>query len=156
MAIHYANNATKRDNSVPSQKIIANENFGRVRVLYDKYDFSNGQLTSGDDLYMMKIPKGAKVLGGAFVAAQGSASAGKCTVGWLASSDAVESVDVDGLFAEKDFGNGDIVAGMLEETAAPAGLFKTFAAEVQAYCEISETSVAADEAIELLLYYAVD
>jgi len=156
VATIYANNATLRDNQTPSAKIESNQNFGRMRVVYDKYDFSNGQLTSGDDLLMSKIFKGAKVYGATMSATQGSATAGKVTVGWLASDDAVEAADADGLLAEKDFGNGDILAGMIEETAIPAGLFKEFAAEVNAYMEVTETSVGADNSLELAIFLAMD
>lgn len=156
MATIYANNATLRDNQTPTAKIESNQNFGRIRQSYDKYDFSNGQITSSDDLIMMKILKSAKVYGGHMWATQGSASAGKVTVGWLASDDAVESADANGLLDTQDFGNGDINQLMAEESAIPAGLGKEFAAEVSAYMEVTETSVAADNSLEFVLFYAMD
>lgn len=149
----YGVNATKRDVTVPSVKIPANESYGRVRFVYDEYtvDTADEFGTSGL-INCMKIPKGAKLVG-AQVVCPATGATGIFDIGWAADAAGVVTADADGIFAGIDPGAAAVNSNLL----AAAGAFKTFDAEVQV--QIDCTEVTADMGtltIKLGLFFVVD
>lgn len=138
----------------PPEMIPAKEQYGRVRHLYDSYTLATGDNFGTSGLInMMKIPKGARVIGGQFVSPD-LGTTGIVDIGWAASDDAVEAADADGLFVAVDIGG---VAGNSYMNGAVAGWQKTFAAEVQVQVDFTEASAGSgSRVIQLMLLICVD
>lgn len=137
MATVYGANATKRDNTVPSQKIPAGEVRGIKRIAYDSYAAA-GALTSGDIIKLMKIPAGARVLH-AEVVADDLGTTGTAKLGWAAGSSGAEAADDDGLVASIDLN----AAAARTAMALEAGKFKEFSEEVQVQLVLTANTTAA-------------
>jgi hypothetical protein len=149
----YGVNSTKRDVTVPAVKIAANEQYGRVRVLYDEYtvDAADEFGTSGL-INLMKIPKGAKLVG-AHVSCPATGTTGIFNIGWAASSVAGEDADADGIFSQIDPG----AAAVNSSTLDIAGFGKTFSQEVQVQADCTEaTDDMGEKTLKLALFIVVD
>lgn len=150
----YGVNATKRDVTRPAEKVPANEQYGRVRVLYDEYtvDTADEFGTSGL-IKMMKIPKGARLVG-ARVVCPATGATGIFDVGWAAGAKGVELADADGIFAAQDPGDAAVDAQM---AGTVAGFNKTFEEEVQVEVDFSEaTADMGTKTLKLMLFIVVD
>lgn len=146
-------NATKRAN-VPSDKLPAQENYGRVRHLYDEYtvDTADEFGTSGL-INAMKIPKGARIVE-AHVVCPATGATGIFDIGWAAGAGGLEAADADGLFVGIDPGAAAVDARI---AGTVAGWNKTFLEEVQV--QIDCTEVTADmgtKKIALSVFIVVD
>ena len=150
----YGANATKRENQEPTAKIPANENYGRVRVLYDSYtvDAADEFGTSGI-IKCMKIPKGARLLDAAVVCPAVGAN-GIFDIGWAAGATATEAAVGDGIFDGIDPGAAAVDARML---GTVGGWNKTFNEEVEVQIDCTEaTANMGTLTIKLMLFIAVD
>lgn len=150
----YGANATKQQNQEPVAKVAANEDYGRLRVMYDSYtvDSADEFGTSGL-INMMKIPKGAKLVY-ARTSMPASGATGIYEVGWAAGAGAVEAADPDGIFTSQDPGDAAVDAEM---PSTRPGYMKTFAEEVQVQVDFTEaTADSGGDTLELLLFIAVD
>ncbi len=137
--------------AVPGVKIAANEQYGRVRVLYDEYTLT-GDLSANDVINMMTIPAGAKVLNCLMETTDLDASGGTLDLGWVISSDAVEAADDDGFIAAADVTS----AGRFQPAAARPGNFKTFASPVQVQVKVNGDTDATSGTIKVAIYISVD
>lgn len=152
----YGANATKRDNSTPSAKIDNNQDKGRLRILYDSYTPS-AELTSGDKIRMMKIPKGAKVYEAILHSpVLGSGGNAQLSVGWEAHTTASgTTVDecTDCFFSDIE-GSSVIDVAMSDTQALPANA-STFGSETQVTIYVDETTDAAiGDEIKLWIWYS--
>ncbi len=137
MTAYYGVNATLRDQTVPSGKVGVGEERGRVRVAYDEWAVPGAVIAISSTVDLFEIPKGARVLN-AFCAAPDQGTTGTGKLGWLASDDAVEAADDDGLIAAIDFkANAACTQGAVLGSLA-AGLGKKFTAKVRAQLTITE------------------
>lgn len=146
MANIYGVNHTAQYVTVPSQKFSVGDFGGRVRAIIDQY-VPAGAISSGDKLYLGKIPKGAKVIGG-MLSHTDLGSTGTAKMGWGASAEldsagaAVEAADDDGLIASVDLNTAANVPFMWENVPS-AGMFKEFSAEVDIILELTASTTAA-------------
>lgn len=154
MADLYGVNHTKAFQSEPSTKVNANEMGGVKRHHYDSYTFS-AVLSIGDKIYLGKLPKGARVIGGRLQIPVDSGAIGIVKVGWDAGTNSGETADDDGFWtvAEGDFGAGAIDAVM---AATAAGFRKEFADEVNVVVECTEASTGDADTLELELEYVLN
>lgn len=149
----YGVNATKRDVTVPAVKIAANEQYGRVRVIYDEYTVdTDDEFGTSGLINMMKIPKGAKLVG-AHCSCPATGTTGIFDVGWAADAAGVVTADPNGIFAGLDPG----AAAVNTNTLDIAGFGKTFDAEVQVQVDWSEASDdMGTKTLKLALFIVVD
>jgi hypothetical protein len=154
MTDFYGVNYTKQFVNVPSEKIPGGEQSGRLRVAYDEYTFT-AIIDTTDALYMMKIPENAR-LHEAMLKSADLGTTGDLNVGWQAGASAAEAADADGLFAAVDVNAAANCYLMSQAAAAPAGLHKKFAEEVQAVIVPSEITTATSGSISLALWYAIN
>lgn len=154
MATLYGTNATNRDVTVPSVKIAAGDQYGRIHVSYDEYALVGAVLGASDVIYMAKIPAGARLHNAVF-SFPDMGTTGTCTVGWLASADAVESASASGLLGTVDLNTAAKAVTILQEAASP-GLFKSFASEVQVVINMSQATTATTGTLKLAIYYSID
>jgi hypothetical protein len=150
MATFYGVGATLRDNTIPARPINPPDGYARRMVMYDEYTLL-ADLAVNDIINFMKIPKGARVLGGAlkYGAGGGSAAVG---LGWAASSDAVEAASATGFLSAQSV----VSAGAVSLLGSAAGFLKSFAAEVQVQLKCSAvTSGATGIKFQLALDIAV-
>lgn len=153
MATLYGVNSTLRgdDGSEPTSKIDVTQNYGKVRCLYDTYELA-AVLASGDTINLMKIPKGARLLGAEF-SADDLGTAGTVTVGWAAGADGDEAADADGILGAQDASSAISRAQM---AFTDAGYNKQFSEEVQVQLACTVASELAAGTLALLLYIAVE
>ena len=152
MADLYGVNYTKQYVNIPAEKIPAGEQMGRVRVAYDTYTTAGA--IGSDIIYLMKIPKGARVLD-VRVKHGAHGNSGTLDIGWLASDDAVESEDTDGFFNELAV-NAAGSNGMEVSTVNPVGINKKFAAECQVTVRKGATNTGSASEIALAVFYVMD
>jgi hypothetical protein len=153
MATLYGVNATKRDVTVPAEKIDANAGNARLKVLHDKY-VASGALTSGDVIKFRKIPKGARVIE-AICKYSDLGTTGTGKLGWEAGATAAEAADDDGLMASLDFNAAADCILSSQNLAAPIAIGKEFSEEVQVSLTLTANTTAAGT-IEVLLLLAYD
>ena len=151
MSNFYGANATLRNN-VPSEKIKAQDDRGRLRVLNDSYSFS-AIIDTTDTLYMMKIPAGAKIYE-VEVNSDDLGTTGDVNIGWGASEDGSEVADPDGFFAALDVNAAPVARTKMANTVA--GFHKKFDAEVQVEIVPTEITTATSGTIELTIFYTLD
>lgn len=153
MAINYGENADKILVDVPSQKVDASDNGGRVRCIYDKFTLT-AALSAGDVVYMgSKIPAGARVVDAMLVYDQLDASGGDADLGWLASDDGAESASVNGLID-----GADVTSAGATRATNGAGIGKKFESAVQLVVE-AQAAGGWDQTsgdIQMFVYYTLD
>ena len=154
MTDFYGVNATKRDNSVPSQKIAPGEVNGRVRMAYDEYTFT-AVIETTDSLKMMEIPEGARVLE-VYIKSDDLGTAGDINVGWEAGATATEAADPDGFFAALDVNAAPIGVTMTATDGTVAGFMKKFEEKVRVVIVPTENTTATSGTIKLAVTYVVD
>jgi hypothetical protein len=154
MADVYGANATLRDNQEPTAKIDVNSNFGRMRVAYDSYTFSgDAGFTAGDKIFLMKLPKGARVYDVEMVCGILDTTAAAINVGWAASEVSGEVADEDGFLAAFD----TVAALDANLGGTLAGKFKEFSEEVQVEVTLTVAPDSEDtEVFQMAVYYVID
>lgn len=126
----YGVNETTAYQTIPNGKIPPGEQAGRQRVMYDKYVLAGSALETDDVILMGRIPKGARILD-CVVKSGDLGGTGTMDIGYAASADAVEAVDVDAFFNDLDLSGAAISCSMIGHAQTGVGLFKKFAAECQ-------------------------
>lgn len=154
MSDFYAENYTKTDINVPSEKIDNGEAGGLLRVAYDKYTFS-AIIQTTDTLYMMKVPAGARVVD-MVVKCSDLGTVGALNIGWQAGASGAVAADATGFFAALDVNAAAVSTRMTDITAVSTGLFKEFSEEVQVVVVPSADTDAVAGDIELILEYVID
>jgi hypothetical protein len=149
MATFYGVNATKRDNSVPSKKIDAQDAGGRLRVAYDEITLA-GAVTTSDVIKMMKLPSGARILD-AILSSADLGTTGALNVGWEANG--VDSAVAAGLFSAVDVNTAAI--SVRQSSTYSTNQFKKLGAETQISIVPSANTTAGGK-ISLAVFYALD
>ena len=133
--------------AVPTVKAPPGEQHGKVHGIYDSYTWTtnsviNDVVTLGAD----KIPAGARIVGATVSCTDDNGSAGKYSLGWGASDDAVESAAVAGFildFAPQSTG-GNVASscggGPATTAIATSGIHKTFASACDLKLKCTEAS----------------
>lgn len=131
--------------------------FGRLRCLYDQYDLGDDAalLATADTLYMAKIPNGMRVIE-CWLKFGDLGTTGQIDVGWAASSDAVEAADATGFFSNINVESAADVLLSSQDDAAPVGIMKKFAAEVNVVIAIDTATTAVDGNIDLAIMGIID
>lgn len=150
MATVYGVNNTKKFISVPSEKVPAKEESGKIRVAYDSFVFTANIFAATDFINLMVLPKGAKIVD-AIVKAPSLGTTGIFDLGWLANG--VDAADADGLVSAADAG-GQAVA---KHISTEAGLFLELGAETQIVLDCTEaTDAAIGKKIEVAVFYVLE
>ena len=150
----YGVNATKRA-AVPAQKVPTSDERGKMRILYDEFTSAVAVIANAEEILMMKIPKDARLVE-ALIYADDHGTTGTFTVGWKASTDALEAADANGIFDTVDCKTA-AVSELMSADEAHAGILKKFAAEVQAYILMTEaTDVSTAKSFKLALTIVQD
>ena len=149
MSTLYGVNHTLKYINVPSEKVQAKDENGKVRVAYDKYVFS-AEAAVTDVIKLMKLPKGAKIVD-AVVKAPSLGATGIFDLGYEANG--VDAADTDGFVLSADFGGAAAVKKMSTE----AGMFKELGAESQVILTCTELTAAANtKTIEVAVFYVLE
>lgn len=152
--VHGAN-ATLRDQTLPSVKLASQQNYGKLRVLYDSYTVDAADEFGTDGLVnLMKVPRGARVID-MHVVMPASGATGIFDLGWAAGSGSgdTEAADANG-FGAHDPGNAALDARM---DGTEPGYQKTFTQEVQIQADWTEISAdAGGDKLEVTLVIAVE
>jgi hypothetical protein len=149
----YGVNNTKREQTVPPVMVAANEQYGRLRVLYDEYTVgASDEFGTSGLIKCFKIPKGAKVYG-AHVVCPATGATGIFDIGWAAGATATEAADANGIFAGIDPG----AAAVNTNNPESAVMFKTFSEEVEVQIDCTEVTAAmAGLTIKLAVFFSID
>lgn len=164
MAIKYGTNATLRlayespnsssAGTIPSL-VEQGDYHSKLRCSYDEYTLT-ADLAANDIIYLMKLPKGARVINLMIDSSDLDAqSAGALTVGWLGNG--VDSVSANGFMTSIDVHT----AGKAQDLGAllfsnQAGKFKRFGAETQVTVTISGETDATTGVIKVAILYVLD
>jgi len=155
MTAYYGTNATLRDQTVPSGKCGVGEVNGRLRIAYDEWAVPAAVIAINSTVDLFEIPKDARVLECVMTYPdQGTTGTGK--LGWLASDDAVEAADDNGLLLSIDFKTAADSVSAVNASTPPAGLGKKFAAKVRAQLLIDEAFDAGTGTIKCWVMYILD
>jgi hypothetical protein len=152
MATLYGENASKRLELEPSEKVKVKEEHGRRRVSYDMATVPNGS-NIADECILAKIPLGAKVYD-VRVVTTASGSAGNIKLGWTASADGTEAKDDDGFLDGTVALDDD--TGSMWQSPALAGFLKEFDAEVSVLATIDGAAATADAVVHVMVEYVID
>lgn len=148
-------NYAKKNVTLPTVKIPANEERGVVRHLYDEYtiDTADEFGTSGI-INMMTIPKGARIVD-AQVVCPAVGTTGIFDVGWAASAESgAEVADPNGIFDQQDPGAAAVDANM---AGTVAGWQKTFTEAVVVQVDWTEASQdGGTKTIKVSIFYVLD
>lgn len=149
MATKYGVNHTLKYINVPSEKVPAKEETGKVRLAYDSFVF-DAELAVNDVIKLMKLPKGAKVVD-AIVKAPSLGATGIFDLGYEANG--VDVADPNGFVSAADFGGAAAAKRMELED----GVFKEMGAESQVILTCTElTAAAATKKIEVAVFYVLE
>ena len=152
----YGENYTLAHVDVPASNISVKDAKGKIRVLHDKYTFVADVIAINTEIYMGKIPKGAKIYD-VLVWCGDLGTTGLLHVGWGAGADAVEAADADGFFASLDVKAAARLGVAMSITAKLAGQFKEFSEEVDLIVKLAEAADSADtEVLEVVVLYTLD
>ena len=152
MATVYGVNYTSAYVTNPSEKIPANQHSGKSRWAYDKYVFAANVMAVNDLIYLMKLPKGAKIIN-AIVKAPSLGTTGIFDLGILTNG--VEAADQDFFVASADAGGQAVQKTAYASLAA--GVFVQLSAETQVLLKCTEaTDVANGLTIEVAIEYSVE
>jgi len=120
MANFYSSGYQKAYIDVPSQKINPGEQSGDSKVMYAEIT-GTAEFTTNDTIYLGKLPKGARVLGGRIICPATGAT-GIFNIGYQANG--VDSADLDAYVVGADPG-----AAAVSAIITGAGLGKKLGAE---------------------------
>lgn len=147
MANKYSSNYQAAYVDVPASKIPPGEQSGDVKTMYAEY-VADGELAVADVLYLGKLPKGARVVGGRIIC-PASGITGIFDVGYLANG--VDAADADAFVVAADPGAAAVSADI-----AGAGLGKKFEAETTVVLDPSEVTAALNGlTIKFWLHYVI-
>ena len=146
----YGVNYTKAYVNKPSEKAGKGEYNGHVKILFDEYVVpAANELATADFIYLGKLPKGARVIGGK-VKCEAAGATGIFQIGYEANG--VDAVDVDGFAAAVDPG----AAAVLQELDG-AAIGKKFLAETTVVLDVTEvTADAGGDTYQVWIQYIVD
>ena len=146
----YGSNYTKAYVNMPSEKAGKGEYNGHVKILFDEYVVPTAnELATADFIYLGKLPKGARVLGGK-VKTDAAGATGIFDIGYLANG--VDAADADAFAASVDPG----AAAVLQELNG-AAIGKKFEAETTVLIDVTEvTADAGGDRIQVWIEYVVD
>lgn len=136
MATLYGVNHTKKYIDNPAEKVIAKQELGKSRWVYDSVVLA-AELAVNDIVKLMKLPKGAKILN-AIVKSPSLGTTGILDLGIEANG--VEAADQDFFVASADAG-GQAVQKSAHASLA-AGTFAELSAETQVVLKCTEASDA--------------
>lgn len=158
MATKYGTYSSDRLEDVPSTKIPADVQHGRIRIAYDEYTFT-ADLAAADVIHMGLLPKGARVVGYWLKADDLDASGGTLDLGWAASSEtsggsAVEAADDDGFLSNVDVTSAITIGHQDQENMT--GLGKKFSAEVAIQVKIEGDTDVTSGTLKTCVFYVVD
>lgn len=154
MATFYGVNKTKIDINNPSDKVPAKEHSGKERFVYDEYVFLVNAFAANDEIEVMKLPKGAKIVN-AVVRSPSLGTTGIFDLG--IRSNGVEAADQDYLVASADAGGQAVCQEARTGTGAVAGLFATLSADTQVVLKCTEiTTAAIGLKIQVAVEYVVE
>lgn len=149
MSTFYGSNATLRDNSVPAQKIPAQDVCGRLRVAYDEIVLA-GAVTTSDVIKMMKLPNGARIID-AILSSTDLGSTGTLNVGWEANG--VDSAQASGIFSAVDVNTA--ATSVRSSSTQSSNQSKKFGAETQISIVPAANTTAAGT-VKLAVFYTLD
>ena len=141
MSDYYGVNYTKQYVNVPSEKIPKGEQYGRVHVAYDEYT-TVGVIETADNIAMMKIPAGARIIEAKMVHED------------LGGSGVLElgiTGDVDYLLAAVAV-NGVGVA----RSATEAGIMEKLTEEKQLYITCTNNTATSGKKVQVVVSYVID
>jgi hypothetical protein len=141
MADKYGVNYTKQYVNVPSEKIPAGEQYGRIHVAYDEFDCS-AAIATDDTIYLMKLPAGSRVID-AKITFTALSNSGVLLVGTAADPNAyLDAVAVN--------------AAGANQMDAEAGALVKNSAETQVLMTATTATSATSGTIRLAIFYVVD
>ena len=155
-----AANLTNKE-AEPSVKIASNQEYGKLRVLYDSYtvDSADEFGTSGL-IRMMTIPKGARLIE-AEVSMPASGATGIFNLGWAAADEedisgtTLEAADDNGIIALADPGGAALDRQKMLSTVP--GYMKRFDGAVEVQIDWTEASAdSGGDTVEVLLIISVE
>lgn len=150
MATLFGANYTKEFVNVPSEKILAKEKSGKIRMAYDSYTFV-ADAVSGATIKLMKLPAGAKLVD-ATVKVPSLGTTGIFTLGFEANG--VDLADLDSIVPSIDAGGQAVLA---KPTLASNAIFKEFSVETQVVLAQTEDTTAANGLkIEVAVFYTME
>ncbi len=138
--------------SVPPVKVPKGESYGIKRVIYDSFTITEDM--SGDTVLLgAMIPAGARIHQVTLYATDcGTVTA---DLGWNASADGVEAIDIDGFFDGVDVGAAEDCFLMTEVLGSRPGIFKQFASPVQTVL-LFNTTTGTSGTIKMAIEFVVD
>lgn len=140
MVAYYGENFTKT-RATPAQKVGVTDWGGRVRAVYDKYEFSGGNPADASTVSMAKVPLGARVVGGWFKNTA-IGTAGSFLVGKTGDTDALSgAIDVSAA-AQTDFTGTDVGEKLTAET--------------EYFVTMTSGGTATAGTLEMCVFYVVD
>lgn len=159
MAALYGVNATKFSQTNPAAFIQPGDQGGKVKCIYDTYELT-ADLAVNDTIDMgAPIPKGARVVDVHMV--WDALTAGNLDVGYAASAEvdaagtALEAAVADAFIDGEAVTNAGSTS-MQTDHSAEAGMYKEFAAAVQAQVKVETDTEATSGTIHLAIYYILD
>lgn len=150
MANKYSQEYKKAFVDRPYGAVEASKYNGRLRSIVATYDVV-GELATSDDIFLTKLPEGARVLDMRVVSPDWGTT-GACNIGWLANG--VDAADADGFFAALDCNTAAVDAKL---SGAIAGWNKKFAAPTDVVLKPTAVSTAMDgNQIVVHISYVID
>jgi len=147
--VNSLNNA--KISAIPSKKIEKGEFGGKVRSLFDSYVFPGAVFAANDEINLITLPKGARVVDAKIVSPSLGAT-GIFTLGHRANLEDAE--DDNALVISADAGGQAVSASM---AAASVANLKKFESETQLYLKCSEATAAANGLeIKVFVEYVLD
>ena len=122
MSSLYGVNYTKSEVNVPSEKLPIGDLGGRVRMSLDSHTFAANVFATTDELFMNRIPKGAKIID-VIVECEDLGTTGILNIGHDGGDNGNETADADAFFAAQDVKAAAIRAKLSSQVA---GSFKDF------------------------------
>jgi hypothetical protein len=155
MANFYGSNATNILNTNPTAKAGVGEQGGLMKIAYDSITFTT-DLTTSDTLYLMKLPKGARLLD-CVAKFSDLGSTGLFNIGWQAGATGAETANASGFFSSLDVKTAADVLSARDNAASPAFMHKQLLEEVQVVVVPSEsTNSATSGTFSLHVEYIID
>jgi hypothetical protein len=148
-------NNTLAFSDVPSQKIPAGEQAGRLRVAYDEYDLADSAaLDTTDVIKFMEIPAGARIHEVILVHPD-VGTTGDANLGWAASADGGETADPNGFLAAVDL-NAAAGSHLMSSQLGVPGKGKEFSEAVEVQLVPTEIFTAVVGIIKVTILYTLD
>lgn len=153
MTNYYGVNQTAAYQTSPPAKFGLGEMGGRLRVAFDSFAVT-AALTTSDTLYLMKIPKNARVMD-AVVSSADLGGTGTMNIGWQAGSTGAEAASATGFYSALDLSGQAVIASLIE-VASASGMHKRFSEEVQVVMVPAANFSATSGTVSMAIYYILD